>query len=120
MPTRRKRFRPVPRSPLQNWQKYQKFMQMWMQAAYSGKYKWHVGAEPEYTVEVGPTHHFPMYQKFIEDTEKYGGQAQLVPLPSGGFSWKNYVAGIPFPQSCRSRTLRPSSPTTPGPIFGRR
>jgi hypothetical protein len=43
---------------VQNWQKYRKFMQMWKQAAYSGQYKWHVGAEPEYTVEVGPTHHF--------------------------------------------------------------
>src|SRR5262245_37275858 len=83
---------------LQNWQQYKKFMQVWTQAAYSGKYKWHVGSEPEYTIEVGPTHHFPMYQKFIEDTEKYGGQAQLVPLSSGGFSWKGYVAGIPFPR----------------------
>jgi hypothetical protein len=80
---------------LQNWKQYRKFMQIWMQQAYEGKYKWHVGSEPEYTVEVGPTHHFPMYKKFIEDTEKYGGQAQLVPLSTGGFSWKNYVAGIP-------------------------
>src|SRR5260370_22586515 len=82
---------------LQNWQKYKKFMQVWMQAAYSRKYKWHVGSEPEYTVEVGPTHHFPMDRKFLQDTEKYGGQAQLIPLLNGGFSWKNYVAGIAFP-----------------------
>ncbi len=68
---------------LQNWRQYKKFMQVWMQAAYEGKYKWHVGSGPEYTVEVGPTHHFPMYEKFLEDTEKYGGQAQLVPLSSG-------------------------------------
>jgi len=83
---------------LQNWQKYKKFMQMWTQAAYSGKYKWHVGSEPEYTVEVGPTHHFPMDRQFIQDTEKYGGQAQLIPLSTGGFSWKHYVAGIAFPK----------------------
>ncbi len=82
---------------LQNWQKYKKFMPLWVQAAYSGKYKWHVGPEPEYTVEVGPTHHYPLYAKFVEDTEKYGGQAQLVPLSDGGFSWKGYVAGVPFP-----------------------
>jgi Protein of unknown function (DUF1329) len=81
-----------------NWQQYKRFMQMWMQAAFSGQYKWHVGAEPEYTVEVGPTHHYQMYRHFLDDTEKYGGQAQLVPLPSGGFSWKGYVAGIPFPK----------------------
>src|SRR5260370_40981163 len=72
-------------------------MEVWMEQGYEGKYRWNVGSEPEYTVEVGPTHHFPMYKKFIEDTEKYGGQAQLVPLPTGGFSWKGYVAGIVFP-----------------------
>ncbi len=82
---------------VQNWQKYKKFMQVWMQAAYSGQYKWHVGSGPEYTVEVGPTQHYPLYRKFLEDTEKYGGQTSLVPLPTGGFSWKGYTAGIAFP-----------------------
>src|SRR5260370_32242596 len=83
---------------LKNWKQYRKFMQIWMQQAYEGKYRWHVGSEPEYTVEVGPTHHFPMYKKFIEDTEKYGGQAQLIPLPSGGFCWEKYFGGITFSQ----------------------
>ena len=46
---------------------------------------------------MGPTQHYPLYRKFVEDTEKYGGQAQLVPLADGGFSWKGYVAGVPFP-----------------------
>jgi hypothetical protein len=82
---------------LQNWENYKKFMPLWVQAAFSGKYKWHVGPEPGYTMEVGPTHHYPLYKKFVEDTEKYGGQAQLVPLADGGFNWKSYVAGIPFP-----------------------
>ncbi len=82
---------------LQNWQQYKKFMPIWVQAAFSGKYKWHVGSEPEYTIIVGPTHHYPLDRQFVEDTEKYGGQAQLVPLPDGGFGWKGYVAGIPFP-----------------------
>jgi hypothetical protein len=82
---------------LQNWRQYKKFMQMWMQAAYSGAYKWHIGSGPEYTIVVGPTQHYPLYKQFIEDTEKYGGQAQLVPLPTGTFSWKGYVAGIAFP-----------------------
>jgi hypothetical protein len=80
-----------------NWQQYKKFMPMWIQAAYSGAYKWHIGSEPAYTMEVGPTHHFPLPKQFVEDTEKYGGQAQLVPLPTGGFSWKGYVAGVVFP-----------------------
>jgi hypothetical protein len=82
---------------LQNWQQYKKFMPMWVRAAFSGAYKWHVGSDPAYTVEVGPTRHYPLPRQYVEDTEKYGGQAQLVPLPSGGFSWKGYQAGIPFP-----------------------
>ncbi|HKD65871.1 MAG TPA: DUF1329 domain-containing protein, partial [Candidatus Binataceae bacterium] len=82
---------------VQNWQQYKKFMPMWVQAAFSGAYKWHVGSDPAYTVVVGPTHDYPLPKQFVEDTEKYGGQAQLVPLPTGGFSWKGYVAGIAFP-----------------------
>jgi Protein of unknown function (DUF1329) len=84
---------------LQNWQQYKKFMPIWVQAAFSGAYTWHVGGSPAYTVVVGPTHHYPLPKQFLEDTEKYGGQAQLVPLPTGGFSWKGYVAGIPFPNA---------------------
>ena len=82
---------------LQNWQQYKKFMPMWVQAAYSGAYKWHVGSEPLYTMNVGPSHHLPLPRQFVQDTEKYGGQTQLVPLSTGGFSWKGYVAGIVFP-----------------------
>jgi Protein of unknown function (DUF1329) len=82
---------------LQNWQQYKKFMPVWMQVAYQGQYKWQVGKEPGYTVEVGPTHHYPMVRKFVENTEKYGGQTKLIPLPSGGMNWQGYVAGVPFP-----------------------
>jgi len=82
---------------VQNWRQYKKFMPMWVQAAFSGAYKWHVGTDPQYTVIVGPSHHYPLPKQYVEDTEKYGGQAQLVPLPTGGFSWKGYLAGIPFP-----------------------
>jgi hypothetical protein len=82
---------------LQNWRQYRKFMAVSLQAAYSGLYKWHVGAGSEYTVEVAPTQHYPLPRQFADDTEKYGGQTRLVPLPTGGFSWKGYVAGVPFP-----------------------
>src|SRR5580692_5519022 len=54
---------------LDNWQKYKKFMPVWMQAAYSGQYKWHVGEQSEYTVEVGATQPYPMV-KYVENTEK--------------------------------------------------
>jgi hypothetical protein len=88
---------PGTRITVQNWQQYKKFIPIWIQAAFSGAYKWHVGSGPEYAMVVGPTNHYPLPKQFVEDTEKYGGQAQLVPLPTGGFSWKGYVAGIPFP-----------------------
>jgi len=55
---------------LQNWQKYRKFMALSLQAAYSGQYKWHVGPGPEYTIEVGPTQHYPLVHQFVEDTER--------------------------------------------------
>ena len=82
---------------LQNWRQYKKFMPIWVQAAFSGAYKWHVGSDPAYTVEVAPTRHYPLPRQYVEDTEKYGGQATLVPLSTGGFLWKGYVAGVPFP-----------------------
>src|SRR5260370_40611604 len=52
---------------LQNWQQYKKFMPMWIQAAYSGAYKWHVGSEPAYAMIVAPTRHYPLPQKYVED-----------------------------------------------------
>src|SRR5260370_17413304 len=82
---------------LQKWEQYKKFMGIWVQAAFSGAYKWRIGSDPAYAMNVGPSHHFPLPRQFVEDTEKYGGQAQLVPLPTGGFSWKGYVPGIVFP-----------------------
>jgi hypothetical protein len=82
---------------LQNWRQYKKFMQVWMQAAYEGHYTWHVGSSPDYTVVVGPTQHYPLVRKFVEDTEKYGGQTKLVKTPWGGMKWEGYVAGVPFP-----------------------
>ena len=80
-----------------NWQQYKQFMSPWMQAAFSGRYYWKVEPKPEYTVEVGPTVHYAQPTKYVENTEKYGGQTTLVQLPTGGFTWKSYVAGAPFP-----------------------
>ncbi len=80
-----------------NWKQYRQFMPIWMQAAYSGEYKAQVGSSPEFTIVVEPTVHYPLPMKFVEDTEKYGQQTKLVPLPDGGFTWQGYVAGLPFP-----------------------
>jgi len=82
---------------LQNWQQYKKFMPVQMQAAFSGQYPLHIGSEPMYTMEVGPAHDFPPPGNLAKNTEKYGGQARLERLPSGGFMIKGYVAGLPFP-----------------------
>ena len=82
---------------LQNWQQYKQFMPLWLQAAYGGNYHWHLGPEPDFTINVTPSSHFPVPAKMRENSEKYGAQTQLQPLPTGGFLMKNYVAGIPFP-----------------------
>jgi hypothetical protein len=82
---------------LQNWQQYRRFMPLWLQAAYSGQYHWHIGSEPDFTIEVMPTSHFPVPANVRENSEKYGSQTRLEPLPNGGFLMKNWVAGMPFP-----------------------
>jgi len=82
---------------LQNWRQYRKFMPVGMQTLYEGRYKWRIGPEPDYTVEVGPTTTIPMPKKFAADTEKYAGQAKLVKIDTGGYTIENYQAGLPFP-----------------------
>src|SRR5579863_1233491 len=82
---------------LQNWKQYKNFMPIWLQAAYSGDYHWHIGPGPEFTIVVGPTSNFPMPRKFLEDTEKFHDQVSLAPLGDGGFTIKGYTAGVPFP-----------------------
>ncbi len=82
---------------LQNWQQYKNFMPAWLQALYGGDYHWHMGSGPEFTVEVGPTHDFPLAQKFQGDTEKYAGQTRLMKTSWGGYTIDGYIAGVPFP-----------------------
>jgi hypothetical protein len=81
-----------------NWRLYKQFMPIWMRAAYEGQYHWQVEpGKPEYDVVVAPATHYPMPAKFVEDTAKYGGQARLERIPSGGYTWRGYVAGLVFP-----------------------
>jgi Protein of unknown function (DUF1329) len=80
-----------------NWQNYKQFMAPSIQAAFKGTYQWHVDGKPIYTMNVGPTVPYPMTTKFVENTEKYGGQAKLEQMPTGGFKWHGYVAGLAFP-----------------------
>ncbi len=84
---------------LQNWTTYRRFIAVGLQNAFSGKYPIRIGPEPQYVVEISPTEHFGQSRKFREDTEKYLGQAQLVPGPTGGFTLAplpGKTAGLPF------------------------
>lgn len=82
---------------VQNWKQYKNFMPLWLQAAYSGDYHWHIGSGPEFTITVGSTSDFPLPKKFRDDTEKYHNQAGLEKTSSGGYTIKGYTAGVPFP-----------------------
>ena len=83
---------------LQNWQQYRRFMPVFLQYLFSGKNRFHVGQGPEYTAAVVPTEDYPMPKAMRDDTEKYAGQTTLEPYPpTGGFTFKGYKAGTPFP-----------------------
>ena len=88
---------PGTRITLQNWKQYKNFMPIWLQAAYSGDYHWHIGSGPEFTVVVAPASNFPLPRKFQEDTEKFHGQVSLEKLSDDGYTIKGYTAGVPFP-----------------------
>jgi hypothetical protein len=92
-----------------NWQQYRKFMPISLQAFFSGKYFWKMGSGPNDYIEVGPTLPTQLPTKYLADTEKYSGQAQLVKLPNGGYNIKNYSAGIPF--------LNPTDPDMGGKLL---
>jgi hypothetical protein len=82
---------------LRNWQRYKGFLPYGIQVQYSGRYFWHVGSDPSFTITVGPTQSVKLPKQFRLDTEKYGGQARLERVDTGGYTMKGYVAGVPFP-----------------------
>ena len=94
-----------------NWQQYRKFMPISLQAFMSGKFFWKMGTGPEDYLEVGPTQQMFLPTKYLADTEKYSGQAQVVKLPSGSYNIRNYSAGIPFPNP------NPSDPDVGGKLL---
>ena len=71
-----------------------------MQAAYSGKYRFRIGTEAEYDIEVAPTRNLTLPRKYLDDTQKYQGQERLVASPaSGGYALSPLpggTAGLPF------------------------
>ena len=82
---------------LRNWQRYKGFLPYGIQVQYSGRYFWHVGSDPSFTITVGSTQSVKLPKQFRMDTEKYGGQAKLEKVDTGGYTMKGYVAGVPFP-----------------------
>ena len=88
---------PGTRITLANWTRYRRFMPIGMQVLFSGKYPWKIGPEPEYAMEVGAAISIPLSKKYLADTEKYSGAVRLEKVATGGYTIKNYVAGIPFP-----------------------
>ncbi len=87
------------RITLRNWQNYRRFLPVGMQAAYSGKYRFRIGPEAAYEVEVTPTRKLTLPRKFLADTEKYQGRVQLVASPAGGYTLSPLpgdTAGLPF------------------------
>jgi len=78
---------PVPpgtRITTANWQQYQRFLSVGLQALFSGRYFWKIPAEA--VLEVGPTIKIGLPKKYREDTEKYSQSVKLVPLPDGGYT----------------------------------
>ncbi len=78
-----------------NWQQYRQFMPEGMQALFEGKYAWKM--PPDVQIVVGPTVIHPLPTGYVEATNKYAPKVQMVALPDGGFTIKDYVAGAPFP-----------------------
>jgi Protein of unknown function (DUF1329) len=79
-----------------NWTQYQGFLPVGIQALYSDQYGFKVGDGPDFAINVGPTVSTPLPKEMLTNAEKYGHQARLVPLPSGGYGIEGYVAGMPF------------------------
>jgi hypothetical protein len=79
------------RITLRNLQRYKGFLPYGIQVQYSGRYFWHVGSDPSFTITVGPTQSVKLPKQFRQDTEKYGGQAKLERVDSGGFTMTGYT-----------------------------
>jgi hypothetical protein len=62
--------KPGTKITLRNWQQYKRFLPYGIQVQYSGRYFWHVGSDPTFTITVGPTQTVKLPKQFRMDTEK--------------------------------------------------
>jgi hypothetical protein len=84
---------------LHNWTNYRRFIPVGFQIAQGGKYAMKIADGADYIIEVGPSRHFGLPKKFLEDTEKYRGREHLVPSEAGGYTLSpmpGSLAGLPF------------------------
>ncbi len=79
----------------QNWQNYQQYMTAGMAALFSGKYFWKF--PPDFKMVIAPTTNYSFPKLFLQHTEQYSKQVNIVNLPDGRRTIKGYVAGLPFP-----------------------
>jgi hypothetical protein len=78
-----------------NWMQYKQFFTEGEIGLWDGRWFWKMPDDVQ--INVGPTQVYPLPEPFIQLSEKYGDQTQLVRLPDGRWRLKNYVAGMPFP-----------------------
>jgi len=77
-----------------NWTKYKQFFSDGEIGLWEGKWFWKMPDDLQ--INVGPTNVYPLPEPFVELSERYSDQTQLVKLPNGRWQLKNYVAGMPF------------------------
>lgn len=77
-----------------NWTQYKQFFSEGEIGLWEGRWPWKMPDDIQ--INVGPTQIYPLPAPFMELTEKYGDQTQLIRLPDGQWRLKNYVAGMPF------------------------
>lgn len=79
----------------QNWMQYKDCFSVGVQHFWQGDMFWKMPDDVE--IHVGPQHHWTLPKPYVEATEKYGSQTQLVQQPNGEYKLENYIAGTPFP-----------------------
>jgi hypothetical protein len=47
---------------------------------------------PDYRIVVGPVHHYPLPETYLDNSRKYASQVQIKSLPDGGHTIAGYVA----------------------------
>jgi Protein of unknown function (DUF1329) len=78
-----------------NWMQYRQFFTEGEIGLWEGRWFWEMPDDVQ--INVGTTKMYALPQPYVELTEKYGEQTQLIRLPDGRWRLKNYIAGMPFP-----------------------